>query len=171
MPPYRSKKEGTKSTIKTNSSPGGGGYNEIRFEDLKGSEEIYIQAEKDQNELVKDSRTTDVLAFDTLTVGKDRVTEVKGDELRTNQQNHTQLIVQNRTTTIQGDEVHTNNQNLTHTVDLERSVTVTGDESHTNAANFTHNVTGDYVLTVDGNLSITVAGDIVINGKSLALTT
>lgn len=170
MPPYLPD-EPTKSTIKTNSSLGGEGYNEIRFEDLKGSEEVYIQAEKDQNELVKDSRTTDILAFDTLTVGKDRVTEVKGDELRTNQQNHTQLIVQNRTTTIQGDEVHTNNQNLTHTVDQERSVTVTGDESHTNAANFTHAVTGDYALTIEGNLAINVTGDITINGKSVDLKT
>ncbi len=170
LPPYLPG-EPTKSTIKTDSSLGGGGYNEIRFEDLKGSEEIYIQAEKDQNELVKDSRTTDILAFDTLTVGKDRVTEVKGDEFRTVRQNFTGLIVQNSTTTIQGDQIHTNNQNLTHTVDQTRSVTVTGDESHTNAANFTHAVAGDYTLTIDGNLSITVAGDVVVNGKSLAVTT
>jgi len=51
-PPYASK---TQSGIKTQSTKGAGkqNYNELRFEDLKGSEEIFIQAEKDFNRLVK----------------------------------------------------------------------------------------------------------------------
>lgn len=51
-PPYSSK---TQSGIKTQSTKGAGkqNYNELRFEDLKGSEEIHIQAEKDFNRLVK----------------------------------------------------------------------------------------------------------------------
>lgn len=51
-PPYPSK---TQSGIKTQSTKGAGkqNYNELRFEDLKGSEEIFIQAEKDFNRLVK----------------------------------------------------------------------------------------------------------------------
>src|SRR5690606_2699053 len=40
--PYTLPDEKTKSTIKTNSSLGGGGSNELRFEDKKGSEEVYI---------------------------------------------------------------------------------------------------------------------------------
>src|SRR6185503_18001623 len=40
VPPYALPAEKTKSTIKSNSSSGGGGFNEIRFEDKKGSEEI-----------------------------------------------------------------------------------------------------------------------------------
>ena len=38
MPPYALPDEQTKSTIKSMSSKGGGGFNEIRFEDKKGSE-------------------------------------------------------------------------------------------------------------------------------------
>ncbi|MBI5656716.1 MAG: type VI secretion system tip protein VgrG, partial [Geobacter sp.] len=41
-PPYKLPDEKTKSTIKTNSSPGGGGFNEIRFEDKKHEEQIFI---------------------------------------------------------------------------------------------------------------------------------
>ena len=48
-PPYALPGEATKSTIKTLSSKGGGGTNELRFEDKKGSEEVFLQAQKDFN--------------------------------------------------------------------------------------------------------------------------
>lgn len=47
VPPYPLPASQTRSTIRTESSPGGGGANEIRFEDKKGSEELMIAAEKD----------------------------------------------------------------------------------------------------------------------------
>ena len=52
-PPYALPGEATKSTIKTLSSKGGGGSNELRFEDKKGSEEVFLQAQKALNVLVK----------------------------------------------------------------------------------------------------------------------
>jgi type VI secretion system secreted protein VgrG len=52
-PPYSLPDEKTKSYIKTNSSPGGDGYNELRFEDKKGSEQIYIHAEHNMDTRVK----------------------------------------------------------------------------------------------------------------------
>ncbi len=53
MPPYALPEHQTRSTLKTNSSKGGGGFNELRFEDKKGAEEIFVQAEKDFNRVVK----------------------------------------------------------------------------------------------------------------------
>lgn len=53
QPPYALPDEKTKSTLKSDSTPGGGGSNEIRFEDKKGSEQIFIHAEKDQDHRVK----------------------------------------------------------------------------------------------------------------------
>ena len=47
--PYPLPDEKTKSTIKSDSSPGGGGFNELRFEDAKGAEEIYVHAQLDMN--------------------------------------------------------------------------------------------------------------------------
>jgi type VI secretion system secreted protein VgrG len=56
MPPYDLPSDATQSGIKSNSSKGGGGWNELRFEDKKGEEEVYIQAEKDENdEKMKDA--------------------------------------------------------------------------------------------------------------------
>ncbi len=45
--PYALPGEQTKSTIMGYSSKGGGGNNEIRFEDKKDSEEVYVHAQKD----------------------------------------------------------------------------------------------------------------------------
>ncbi|HEV2762661.1 MAG TPA: type VI secretion system tip protein VgrG, partial [Pyrinomonadaceae bacterium] len=56
MPPYALPGEKTKSTIKSYSSKGGGGFNEIRFEDLKGKEQIFVHAEKDEDKRVKNDR-------------------------------------------------------------------------------------------------------------------
>ncbi len=59
-PPYTLPADATKSTIKTLSSKGGGGTNELRFEDKKGSEELFIQAEKNFNINVNNNRTESV---------------------------------------------------------------------------------------------------------------
>ena len=55
MPPYPLPEEKTKSVIKTHSSKGGGGNNEIRFEDLKGKEQLFIQAQRQMDTRVKAS--------------------------------------------------------------------------------------------------------------------
>ena len=62
-PPYTLPADATKSTIKTLSSKGGGGFNELRFEDKKDSEEIFLHAQKDFQQ-----RTTEK---STCYVGKD----------------------------------------------------------------------------------------------------
>jgi type VI secretion system secreted protein VgrG len=46
-PPYGLPDQKTKSTIKSNSSIGGEGFNEIRFEDAKGSEQVFIYGQND----------------------------------------------------------------------------------------------------------------------------
>jgi len=79
-PPYPLPDEKTKSSIKSNSSPGGDGFNEIRFEDKKGEEELYIHAERDLNMNVKRSTTGKVGKDRTITVdGKQTVTVKGGD--------------------------------------------------------------------------------------------
>jgi type VI secretion system secreted protein VgrG len=62
MPPYELPANQTQSGIKTRSSKGGTpeNFNEIRFEDKKGSELLSVQAEKDQTTLVKHDQTTTV---------------------------------------------------------------------------------------------------------------
>ncbi len=55
MPPYVLPAHATVSGIKTQSSKGGSlqNFNELRFDDKKGSEYVWLQAEKDYHQLVK----------------------------------------------------------------------------------------------------------------------
>lgn len=55
MPPYELPGHATRSGIKTNSSKGGGGYNELMFEDKKGDELVRFEAEKDYVQTVQNA--------------------------------------------------------------------------------------------------------------------
>jgi type VI secretion system secreted protein VgrG len=76
MPPYPTK---TQSGIKTHSTTKGGtsNFNELRFEDKKGAEEIFIQAEKDFKRLVKNDEEGKIEANHTLKITKASKTEAK----------------------------------------------------------------------------------------------
>jgi len=50
----------TQTLLKTHSSPGGGGYNELKIEDRKGQEEIAIRAQRDWNEHVLNDQSIQV---------------------------------------------------------------------------------------------------------------
>jgi type VI secretion system secreted protein VgrG len=79
-PPYPLPAEKTKSTLKSNSSPGAGGCNEIRFEDKKGAEQIFIQAEKQQDSRVKQDSLEWVGNERHLIVTRDQFVKVGGDQ-------------------------------------------------------------------------------------------
>ena len=78
QPPYALPAGQTITTIKSTSSKGGGGSNELRFEDKKGSEEIYFHGQKDsrtviehdQYETIGNNQTLQVASNRTETVGK-----------------------------------------------------------------------------------------------------
>jgi len=79
-PPYPLPAEKTKSSIKSNSSPDGYGYNEIRFEDKKGNEQLFIHAEKQQDNRVNSDSLEWIGQDRHLLVGRDRYEEVSGDQ-------------------------------------------------------------------------------------------
>ena len=81
MPPYDPSKTPTQSGIKSHSTKGGtpDNFNEIRFEDKKGEEELHIQAEKDMTTLVKHDRTTTIHRNDTLNITGDQFIKIHGN--------------------------------------------------------------------------------------------
>src|SRR5260370_31916051 len=57
MPPYPLAEHKTKTVIfKSNSTPGSNGFNEIRIEDKKGDEQVFIHGEKDLDVRIKNDR-------------------------------------------------------------------------------------------------------------------
>lgn len=52
-PPYALPENKTRVAYRTATTPGGGSFNEIRYEDKKGSEEVFVNATKDMDVLVQ----------------------------------------------------------------------------------------------------------------------
>ncbi|HEX8593002.1 MAG TPA: type VI secretion system tip protein TssI/VgrG [Pseudomonas sp.] len=70
LPPYELPAFNTQSGIKTRSSPKSEGFNELRFEDKAGEEEVFMHAEKDFNRVVKNDDTLTVTGDQKITVEK-----------------------------------------------------------------------------------------------------
>jgi len=77
--PYALPDQQTKSTLKSMSSKGGGGFNEIRFEDLKGSEQIFINGQKNLDIQIGTDRQENIGNNRSLTVGQDKMENVGRD--------------------------------------------------------------------------------------------
>jgi type VI secretion system secreted protein VgrG len=110
MPPYKLPDNKTQSGVKSRSSKNGGpaNFNEIRFEDKKGEEEVYMHAERDlttkverdESREVDRDRTTTIGRDDTLTVGRNRKATVAMNDDETIGMNQTNTVGMSRTTTI-----------------------------------------------------------------------
>lgn len=80
MPPYPLPSKAAISTIKTNSTKGGGGFNELRFDDTKGKEQVFIHAEYNQDVRVKHDHFEWIGNERHLIVKKDLFEQVDGDQ-------------------------------------------------------------------------------------------
>ncbi len=106
--PYDLPANKTRTVFKTLSSPGGGGYNELRIEDRKGAEQIYLHAQRDWDENIEHDQKirvgherhdtveansySEFRAEEHLTVAGDRKVEVKPDDhLTVGQTQHIKL--------------------------------------------------------------------------------
>lgn len=102
LPPYDLPKHKTRMTIKSQTHKGDG-FNELRFEDELGKEEVFIHAQRNQVNVVGNDETT--------TIGRNRVEQVGQDEQLTIGNNfrqdtardHTQVIGQNSRVDIKHD--------------------------------------------------------------------
>ncbi len=151
--PYPLPDDKNKSTIKTISTKDGEAGNEIRFDDTKDAEELYVHAQKDNNIKVENDRTTEILNDETVTVKQNRaVTISEGNESLTVEKGNRTVMV--------------NTGNETHEVKGTRDLTVNKAETHTNKADFTQEVTGNFTLKVGGDLTIEVSGSATIQAGS-----
>jgi type VI secretion system secreted protein VgrG len=78
--PYELPAEKTKSTIKSNSSLGGDGYNEVRFEDEKRKEQFFMHAERNMDVHVKNDSFENILHDRHQTIGAQGKNGKVGDQ-------------------------------------------------------------------------------------------
>ncbi|MAE22250.1 type VI secretion system tip protein VgrG [Pseudomonas chengduensis] len=81
--PYDLPANKTRSVFKTLSSPGGGGYNELRIEDRKGAEQIYLHAQRDWDENIEHDQKIRVGNERHDTVEANAYSHFKAEEHRT----------------------------------------------------------------------------------------
>ncbi len=132
-PPVALPDDKTRSTLRSASSPGSDGYNELRFEDAKDQEEIYLHAQRDLAIVIENDKTQKVGGNETLTVEKDRSRSVGG--------NQELLVEKDDSSQIQQDQL----------------LVVAGDRNTQVIANHTEQVSGDQSVTIGAASSLTVA--------------
>jgi type VI secretion system secreted protein VgrG len=80
VPPYDLPAGQTRTTIKSNSSKGGGGSNELRFEDKKGAEQVYVHGQRDFDVVVEHDRHESVGNEQHLEVTSHRIEKIGGEQ-------------------------------------------------------------------------------------------
>ena len=156
----------TQSTLRSDSSPGGGGYNQLLFEDAKGSEDVFLHAQKDENIVVENDKRQEIHAHETLAVDKDRTRTVNGNQAVSVSGRDDSAITADETLTVTG--ARSTKTALSHQEEITGSqsetiaggVTVTvGQQSDTLiTAAAALSVAGAYAVNVGGVLNIAVAG-------------
>ena len=139
-PPYELPKHKTRMTIKSKTHKGNG-FNELRFEDEMGREEVFIHAEKDLNHIVKHDETTQVGHDRTEQVGRNETIHIGNDRMET--------VGQDEDLTINRDQIRSIGRNR---------ITKIGQDELLNVNNNRHvNVHGDTVIHVGKELNIEIA--------------
>jgi type VI secretion system secreted protein VgrG len=150
MPPYTLPDNKTQSGIKSRSTKGGApsNFNELRFEDKKGSELVNLQAEKDLTSLIKHDEDRNV--------GNDRTTEIGHDETITVGNNRTETVSKQEAITIGGDRQESVGKSETVSIGTTRALTVGTDETIQVGGKRTDSVAKDESTTVGGGQSLSV---------------
>jgi type VI secretion system secreted protein VgrG len=169
MPPYTLPANMTQTGTKTRSTKGGdpSNFNEIRFEDKKGSEQLFIHAEKNQDIEVEHDETHWVGHDRRKTIDHDEWTHVKHDRNEVVDNNESITINVNRSENVGKDEAITIGNNRTESVAKDETVTIGATQTLSVGKDQNLSVQGNRTASVDGNEQLTVSKDqtITVNGK------
>ncbi len=169
-PPYTLPDDMTKSTWKSCTSTGGDGYNEIRFEDKKDKEELFIHAQKDWTISVEHDKTE--------TVGKDEKVTIDGNADRSVSGDQSEAISGDRNITVDGDHAESISGDMSIAVDGDKDEEVSKNSKEKVTKDKTVTVSGAYKLSVDdtitikcgdGKVTVEKDGTVTIKGKDITL--
>jgi type VI secretion system secreted protein VgrG len=157
VPPYALPGNKTQSGVKSRSTLGGSGdnFNEIRFEDKKGSEQIVIHAEKDKIVEVEHDRNESVGNDETYKIGHDQTTTIGNDQSFGVGNNQTVNIGKNRTESVGADEAISISGGRTETVGKDEAISI--------GQNRSENVGKDENVDIGQNRTVTIAKNETVN--------
>jgi type VI secretion system secreted protein VgrG len=147
--PYTLPDHQTVSSFMSRSSKGGAAanYNEIRFEDKMGSEQIFINAERDMDQRVEVDSREFIGANRHLNVGANQTENIGADKHLNVAANHVEAIGKN--------------MSLTVGVDLMETI---GNDQHLNVANnLQENIGKDVNINIGANQIVNMGADLHVN--------
>jgi type VI secretion system secreted protein VgrG len=158
-PPFDPSSGGMVLGMKSDSTPGGGGYNEFSLDDSKGNEKIKIHGqydmettiENDETATIKNNRTVTVVVNHTENVGGDQMVTVDKNQTTQVGINQTVGVIANQDTTVGGNHTMTVSGSSTESVALFKQVTVAA----------------AYIVGVGGAMATEIAG---LSSESVGLT-
>jgi type VI secretion system secreted protein VgrG len=155
-PPFPLPGSAMVSGMKSDSTPGGGGYNEISLDDTKGNEKLTIHGqfdmattvEHDQTLTVHNNRTSTIDVNDTESVGANQSISVGGDQSLT--------VTGSQTATIGVDQTLSVGSNQTVSVGSNQTVTIGSNAAETIAIAKALTIGAAYQVSVGGAMNETV---------------
>lgn len=163
MPPYlgngfdgKHPNDNKLSGVKSNTTPGGEGFNEWRFDDTKGKEEVFIHAERNMDQRVKHDSMERIIHDRHLIVGAEKDGKKEGDQREKVYQDKHLHILRHQVENIEGNmELKVGggddggNQDIAIVATKKETI---GGEDHLH-------VKKDRMQKIDGTTSLTVGGD------------
>ncbi|MEG0716763.1 MAG: type VI secretion system tip protein TssI/VgrG [Morganella sp. (in: enterobacteria)] len=144
-PPLNLPEEKTRTTFRTKTHKGEG-FNELRFEDLSGQEEIYLHAQKNLAINVLNSRGERINYDRTTSIGHD-------DEL---------VVANNRTLTVEGHQAHKTTGNYQAQIEGDHHQTLAGDLVERIQGAVSTDASGDITLQSKGKITLKVGGSFIV---------
>jgi len=162
MPPYEQPGDKNWNGIKSNSTTGGGGYNELVFNDTKGDELFRQHAQYDMETKVLNDERREVDNDRSTIIGNDETRHVKNDENHTIDGKNEYLIKGTESRTVNGNRTTKIGGNEKLTVDMARETTITKSDTLT--------AMKDIEIESKTKITLKVGGSsIVMDGTSITL--
>jgi type VI secretion system secreted protein VgrG len=162
MPPYALPENKTISAIRTQSTPdGGAGYNELRFEDKKDEEQIFVHAQKDFDLRVLNDRKEWIGQDSHLWIVRDQIEHVERDRHELVEGKHVEQVDGDFSRKIGGKQA-------LHVVG-KRSLKVSGDVGEKFEANASREIQGDYYVSAS-NIVLEATDNITLKVGSVAVS-
>ncbi|MDR0277953.1 MAG: type VI secretion system tip protein VgrG [Paucimonas sp.] len=148
-PPYELPANKTRMTIKSQTHKGDG-FNELRFEDEAGLEEVFIHAQRDQNNVVKNDETT--------LVGNDRSEQVQHDEILKVGHDRHDTIGNDDRSDIAHDQLTTVGNDQTLVIKRTQQISITQDRVEEIGNSRVDTIAANHSVTVGGHVELAIQG-------------
>lgn len=167
-PPFSSK---TQSGIRTRSTKGGtaANCNELRFDDKKDAEQIYIHAEKNMDTEVENNETLTIENDRTKHVMHDENSNIDNDRNKAVGNNQSETIGKNKTISVGDNHDETVGKNATISVGKDITVDIGANHNETIGKNMTLSVAKDLTETISGKHAESVTKEYGLDAKSITM--